>query len=266
MSDKDKKTVTGLPAIRNVMEEEIKLVKDDLEQNKWLLKMQRFANILNTDVEEINLEPHPVAKNRKYLPISFMEMALDQLFFGLWETVNFKWVVVSNEISAAIELRVFHPYAKVWITRTGADAAQIMVDSIPDEQKQEMTKKQINAWALDINNKKPAALEMGGFAALKASCFKNAVLSLGRYFGRDVNREHQGIFTEIVTDIQEKISKRRNELSELISNCQDEDIAGQAREEALKLEDSGLTTPLMYETIMTKYFPLWNQNQKEQAK
>lgn len=260
MSNEEK--VTGLPAIRKLVEAEIELQKADLEQNKWLLKMQRFVKIMNSDVEEINLEPHPVAKNRKYLPISFMEMALDQLFFGLWETVNFKWQVISNEISASVEIRVFHPYAKVWITRTGAAAAAIMVDSIPDEQKKNMTKQQINRWALEVDNKKPSALEMGGFAALKADCFKNACLSLGRYFGRDVNREHQGIFVPVVTDIQEAIKKLRSVLATLISECQDTEISEAARFEILAIEDSGVAMPSNYEDVIKKYFPSWQMNQE----
>jgi len=253
------KTVTGLPAIRKMVEQEIKLQRDDLEQNKWMIKMQRFATIMNTDVEEMNLEPHPVVRNRKYLPISFMEMALDQLFFGLWETVNFKWVVISNEVTASMELRVYHPYHKLWITRTGASATAIMVDKIPDDIKKGMTQVQINEWALDQSHKKPSALEMGLFASLKAECFKNACLSLGRYFGRDVNRDHQGIFTPVVTDIQEMIKARRDQLSALITECQDQEIVKSARDEALKVEDSGAISPKQYEDIMTKYFPTWDQ-------
>jgi hypothetical protein len=251
--------VTGLPAIRKMVEAEIKLQKDDLEQNKWMLKMQRFATIMNTDVEEINLEPHPVARGRRYLPISFMEMALDQLFFGMWETVNFKWLVIANEVTASMELRVYHPYHKTWITRTGASATAIMVDKIPDDIKKNMTQVQVNEWALDQSHKKPSALEMGMFASLKAECFKNACLSLGRYFGRDVNRDHQGIFTPVVTDIQELIQKRRSQLSALISECQDTDISDAARKDALTAEDSGVATPQVYELIMNKYFPTWNQ-------
>ena len=33
------------------------------------------------------------AKNSKYLPISFLEMTLDELFFGAWETNNFNYQV-----------------------------------------------------------------------------------------------------------------------------------------------------------------------------
>lgn len=134
------KDTPGLPAIRKLIEKEILSKKDDIEHNKWLVQMQKFATILNTDVEETNLEQHPVAKKARYLPISFMEMSLDMLFFGLWETVNFKWLVVANEITASIELRVFHPYAKIWITRTGAMATAIMTDSIPEDQEKQMTR------------------------------------------------------------------------------------------------------------------------------
>jgi len=253
---------SGLPVIRKLIDSEIEAAKSDLEQNQWLLKMQRFTTICNSDVEEINLEPHPVAKNRKYLPISFMEMSLDQLFFGLWQTDKFQWQVIANEITASLELSVFHPYAKMWVTRTGTAAAAIMVDSIAEEAKRGMSKQDINAWALDIRNKKPSALEMGGFAALKADCFKNACLSLGRYFGRDVNREHQGVYIPIVSDLEQKIEHYRTELSTLISECQDEEIASGAREAILKLEETGVITPKMYLNVIQKYFPSWTAKEQ----
>jgi hypothetical protein len=59
-----------------------------------------------------------------------------------------------------------------------------MVDKAPDELKG----KEKNLWALDINNKKPSALDMA-YPKLKGEAIKNAAKSLGKIFGRDLNRK-----------------------------------------------------------------------------
>jgi len=137
--------------------------------------------------------------NAKTVYISHIEMTLDEYFFGLWETVNFRWQVVQNEIVGSIDLVMIHPVSGVRYSRTGAAAIQIMVDKYPNEPAAEESKfwkkqdwdnyrKEKNRWALDVENKKQNALDMG-FPKLKADCVKNAALSIGKLFGRDINRD-----------------------------------------------------------------------------
>lgn len=192
------------------------------DNKEFVLRLQNFQKLVNKDVEVEKLEKHPFV-NAMYLPISFMEMTLDEIFFGLWETKDFKWLQVSNEITATLELRVFHPLAKSWITRTGVGAIQIMTDAIPEPEKKKMSKQQINAWALNTDNKKAGALTNGIFAALKADCFKNACISLGKYFGRDVNRKLTDNFNPLVPDTRGLEKELEKELSEIVSLIQDEE-------------------------------------------
>lgn len=135
----------------------------------------------------------------KTVYISHIETTLDEYFFGLWETENFKWQVVQNEIVGSIELVMIHPVSGLRYRRTGAAAIQIMVDKYPMEPTAEESKlwkkpewdnyrKDKNRWALDVENKKQNALDMG-FPKLKADCVKNAALSIGKLFGRDINRD-----------------------------------------------------------------------------
>lgn len=126
----------------------------------------------------------------KTVTISHIEMTLDEYFFGLWSTENFKWNTVANEIVGSIELVVIHPATGQPIRRSGAAAIQIMVDATPDAIKQDKQKK--NEWALNPMNKKSNALDMG-FPKLKAECIKNAAQSLGKLFGRDLNRKPQHV-------------------------------------------------------------------------
>ena len=228
------------------------LAKGELEKNKWLLQLQQFTQqILNSKIDDVKLEKHPTA-NAKYLPISEMEMHLDELFFGQWQTDNFKWEMFLNEIVGSIEISVFHPISKVWLKRTGASAIKIMTDSLSPENKKKMTKQQINEYALNISNKKAGALsDLGQFARLKADCFKNACLSIGKSFGRDVNRKHKGFSDGIVSDLEEKITEVRSEISTALEFYQDTD-KDKIINEITTSEQNGTNTIKFYNKTLKK--------------
>ena len=125
--------------------------------------------------------------------ISHIEMTLDELFFGLWETDNFRWAQIGNEVVGAIDLKVFHPVVNGWLKRQGAASIVIMVDKAPDS----LTQQEKNQWALNQANKKSNALDMA-FPKLKAECLKNAAQSLGKLFGRDLNRKKQDGYNPLI--------------------------------------------------------------------
>jgi hypothetical protein len=181
-----------LPALQKEVNAEIQ--SQEQAEKKHLIRLQNYSKLNNQKVEEGKLKEHPFVRGTRYLPISYMEMALDRIYFGLWSTENFRWEVAMNEIVASMDVKVFHPVQKAWISRTGAAALKVMTDKIPEEMASTMSKQDMNKWHLNTENKKPNALEAGGFAKLKAECFKNAVQSLGKYFGRDANRKFEDEF------------------------------------------------------------------------
>lgn len=229
---------------------EILVEVKDQEFNQFLVSCQKLSGYMNRPVPNEKLVEHPIVKGVFYLPISYMEAMLDTVFFGLWKTTNFHTQLISNELIGSIELHIFHPYLKEWITRTGAGALQIMVDSIPDKQKKEMTPQQRNSWALNPENKKPGALSNGGFAHLKADCFKNACLSIGTLFGRDVNREHTTGFMPLVEPIKETILKLRKKISSLFEHYQDEESKQKIIKKITDAEDTNKNTVEFYQQII----------------
>lgn len=250
---------TNLPALQEQVSAE--MIKASKEDNLHFVRMQGFSRLLNKPVEEKKLEPHPIAKSVKYLPISFIEMALDTLYFGLWETYDYESKLIINEMEATIILRVFHPVAKVWLRRTGVAANAIMTDKVPDKLKynnsdpekiKEEKRIERNKWALNPDNKKSAALEMGGAATLKAVCFKNAALSLGKYFGRDVNRDYVDNYVGIVESLTAKIEKCRTDLSDALDICQDEKIKEDVIAIILEAEAQAINTPELYKVQIDK--------------
>ena len=139
--------------------------------------LENFQMLLNAfpNKEEIKINDKitlPDGSHPKYLPISVIESLLDTHFSGLWNAVNFRWEVISNEVVGSIDLKVFHPIAKIWITRTGTAAAMIM------------TTKNLPA---TVENKIKNTL-VKDFPHLKSECIKNAAKSLGVRFGRSLNR------------------------------------------------------------------------------
>lgn len=170
-------------------------------ENDFRMKLQNFVKLLSTVPKRDELQKTPDGK-AFYLPIDFVETSLDELFYGLWETKSFEWKAIANEITASITLRVFHPTAKVWIERIGTASIAIMVDKAPEG----LLGQERNRWALDIGNKKPNALDMG-LPKLKADCIKNASLSLGNAFGRNLNRKFIDTYKPLTKWTQPQIAE-----------------------------------------------------------
>jgi hypothetical protein len=156
------------------------------------MRLQNFLQRLQQEPSVIEKTPDGRANT---VPISHIEMTLDELYFGMWSTENFKWQVISNEIVGSLELVVTNPVNNTQIRRIGSASIQIMVDAIPQEIKQDREK--AKQWQLDAQNKKANALDMG-FPKLKAECLKNASQSLGKVFGRDINRKKSDTFQPLV--------------------------------------------------------------------
>lgn len=130
-------------------------------------------------------------QNYRYVPISYIESTLDRLFLGRWKTDNFQWSSQVNEMVGSIDLHVFNPVTKDWITRTGTAAIAIRQkrDSKVDD---------------FIQTKLKNALEQD-FPHLKADCIKNAAGSLGVVFGRDLNRDFTDRYNPMITSLKDRL-------------------------------------------------------------
>jgi hypothetical protein len=176
------------------------------------ISLQNFIKKVSVQPSKESVLPTPDGK-ATYIPIDVVETQLDEYFFGLWKTENFRWTNCANEIVGSIDLIVFHPTAQVWISRTGAASIQVMVDAVPEAIKNNRQEK--NKWALDLANKKAGALDMG-FPKLKTECIKNAAQSIGNVFGRNLNRTHKDVFTPLIKQVEDKVDER---IMLMISDC-----------------------------------------------
>lgn len=155
-----------------------------------LLALERFNQRLNTPPPKEEIKENKFADNAKYLPISFVQMTLDEMYFGLWETVNFTKQVIVNEIVGSVELRVFHPVIKQWITKTGVAATPIRL--VKDSEVTDVSAKIKNALTQDAPH-------------LLADCIKNAAKQLGKRFGRDLNRKFEDTYNPMVLPVAQKM-------------------------------------------------------------
>lgn len=158
--------------------------------------VEKFNTKLNDDPKENETGYNKFTKT-KYVPISYIQMTMDELFFGAWSTENFTTQVIANEIVGSIGLKYYHPELKTWITRVGA--ASVMI------------RQNRGANITDIGQKIKNTLVMD-YPHLLSACIANAARSIGKIFGRDLNRDYQDSFNPVVTnDIKSnlKLIKKR---------------------------------------------------------
>lgn len=155
------------------LEAQAKLISEEIKPQ--LLACETFTRGLNRPPSNADVKER---SKIKYIPVSSIEAKLDEMFMGLWKTEKFEWKIVANEIVASIELHVFHPIAKIWLSRVGVGACMIRQKS--------------GSQITDLNAKMKNALEMDAPHA-KADALKNAAKSLGKLFGRDLGRNDSDV-------------------------------------------------------------------------
>ncbi len=138
------------------------------------------------------------------IPIAIIENQLDETYLGLWETYDPVTQVIANEIAGTMILRVFDPSAKVWLRRTGFGAVTI-------RQKKDSA-------LTDIGAKIKTALQMD-YAKLHSILLKSACKSLGKKFGRDLNRKFEDYYESVYTN-EIELSGIMDELKEKFSHCE----------------------------------------------
>ena len=217
--------------------------KDNLEA------LQKFQQLLNAEPDPAGVELTP-DKKASTLVISHIEMTLDEIYFGHWRTENFKWSTIANEVQASLELVVTHPISGFELRRVGAASVIIMVDRVPDG----VTGIDRNRWALNPDNKKANAMDLA-FGKLKAECLKNAALSLGKVFGRDLNRINKDTYKPFklkgalgrgheqdVAYVRELIQQATdvNQLAKIMKACSPEVLAEVSQELEAKRASYGI--------------------------
>jgi hypothetical protein len=163
---------------------------------------------------EEEVQVNKFAKNAKFLPISYVENKLDELFFGAWEVTDFNCRIVANEITGWLQLRVFHPVLQIWLSRTGMAAVQIQMHAKDNGGDGDIT---------NVRNKITNTL-VKDFPHLKSECIKNAAKSFGKAFGRDLNRKEFDNYEPFTEQIA--FDETKKEMLHKLNNCNNKDELG----------------------------------------
>jgi hypothetical protein len=208
-----------------------------------LNNLQTFQkNFLHKEPSSKETKKNAQANDSEYLPISFLEMTLDEIFFGLWQTKNFKTEGIANEIVGSIELHYFHPVAKTWLCRVGAGAVQVQMKSKDKGGDGDIT---------NIRNKITNTLTKD-YPHLKADCFRNACLSIGKSFGRDLNRKFDDQYNPIIAKPQQPdVTSLKKQYIDLIDK-QPKDAQILLKRELRGYENDSKLTPELLTALIGK--------------
>lgn len=159
------------------------------ERDKYRLLLQDFQRRLNAEPDPREFQDTPDGK-AKTLPISFVQMTLDEIYLGQWEVSEPSFQQIFNEVVGCAVLTVIHPVTDRPIRRTGWASVVITQDK--------------DAAMAEFNTtKKKNALDLA-FPKLGAEILKNAAQSLGKVFGRDINRKHKDVFKPALQPLSEE--------------------------------------------------------------
>jgi uncharacterized protein YukE len=164
---------------------------------------EAFLRAVNSPPPKKEVKVNKHAGNSNYLPISFVQMKLDEMFFGLWSWTVSEVRVIANEVLVWGTLEVFHPSAKVWLKRSGCGAAMILQSK--------------GAQVDDISAKIKNTL-VKDFPHAEAEALKSAAKKLGKAFGRDLNRQFEDEYTSFFETMQE-VKEVEVDVDAQLENC-----------------------------------------------
>jgi len=172
-----------LPALKDIYSDKLEIKKN-----------QELNMILNADPKPEWVKSHPIITGYKYLPVERLEYLMTMIY-GKW-TIEVKNVqLIANSVVVTVRVHYLDPVTgnMEWIDGVGATPIQ--------------TEKE--AGAIDFNKMKSAAIQMSAPSA-KTYAFKDAVETLGKIFGKDLNRKDlisYGFLENTIKDLTPDIEK-----------------------------------------------------------
>lgn len=159
--------------------------------------MENFTTRINRAPKKENIQTH---QGYQYLPISFVEKKLDQMYFGLVQYECISYQQIFNEIVCHARIKVFHPVALTWLNYDGLGSAVIQQDA--------------NTKVAEFTyHKKANAMQLTSPKAY-AEAIKNAAKKIGKLFGSDINRKFEDEYEPIIT--KNKPTSEQKELERIM--------------------------------------------------
>ena len=143
-------------------------IAPELEEKR--VRVENFLQKMHQSPAPKTVKQNKYAGNSSYLGVSQLEMEIDKFYLGIWNfiPVGQGSQVLVNSVTYDGILEVFHPVLGIWIKRAGTGAVPIQI-------------------VKDTGLPQDKSIQKAVGAA-KSMAFKNACKSLGKRFGRDLNR------------------------------------------------------------------------------
>jgi len=136
--------------------------------------LDAFLKRISTTPKTNSIKKNKFANNADYLEIGYIQAELDRVFHGLWEWEIKLVNVAINGVYVTGNLRIFHPIANHWITRSGIGFKEFQLSAGRKEPLPENLSSKALERDLPIAN---------------AEAMKNAAKTIGNAFGRGLNRK-----------------------------------------------------------------------------
>lgn len=156
-------TKTQLPTILEL--------RDD--QTLALREQDNALNVLlNEPPPDAWIAEHPYAKGVRFIPIARLEWLMTRIFVKWYVEVR-QINLIANSIGVTVRIHYLNPTDSTWQWMDGVGAVAMQVDK--------------EAGATDFSQIKSNAVQIG-LPAAKSYAFKDAVETIGKLFGKDLNR------------------------------------------------------------------------------
>jgi len=176
------------------MSAKLPALKDIYSDKLEIRKNQKLNMILNADPKQEWVKLHPIITGYKYIPVERQEYLMTMIF-GKWKIEVKNAQLIANSVVVTVRVHYLDPVTGDWDYTDGIGASAIQIDK--------------GEGVIDFSKMKKSAIEMGAPLA-KTNAFKDAVETLGKIFGKDLNRKDlisYGFLENTIKDLTPDIEK-----------------------------------------------------------
>lgn len=210
-----------------------------------VIKQNELNLLLNQPPAQTWISNHPIIKKviineagqkvtvpAQYIPIERLEWLCTRIFSKYKTEIKHSYIL-ANSVVVEIRFHYIDPITGEWEWTDGIGACPLQTDK--------------DAGAIEFNKLKPASVQMAAPAA-KTYAFKDAVESLGKLFGKDMNRAENVIYDSSLHAQIDEMSKleAKRKLSDAIDLCQDNDLKNSIIDNVIDAEDNLKNTKDFY--------------------
>lgn len=242
LPESDAPDAPDLPVLKG--RQNLPSLKDLYKDTDMVIKRSKLNVLINQPPSPDWVKNHPIFKrevirdNKKiqvpvtHIPIERLQWLMKRIFGGYTrEVIDFK--LLANSISVQIRIHFRDPLTGLKMSTDGVGAVPCQTDK--------------NAGATEFDRIKTNAI-MAGLPAAATYAEKDAIGSIGRLFGGDLNRDMESEYISFADEFDAvKVNTLKNMLSKLMAACNDSKKSDKIMNEVTEKEATNNVTIEDYE-------------------